>query len=158
MRERFPTIVALAGGLFIASLFVAWLLTRNLPAIGLPMVPPKTGLAEPPGKPPATAEGRSAGSERGVDLRGGPASKQLKALLQERLEQRDARAHEAVLTFASEEAYRKFLMRAAEAGLKLRGRIDALRTVQVDGMRITVRTSCSRKRRRFDAPVAIGVY
>ena len=55
----------------------------------------------------------------------------LKARLQRSLEQKDARAHEAVLTFKSEEAYRKFLARAAQASLRLRGQIDALRIVRV---------------------------
>jgi len=43
----------------------------------------------------------------------------------------DARPREATLTFRDEAAYRRFLARAASAGLNVIGRLDALKTVRV---------------------------
>lgn len=51
--------------------------------------------------------------------------------LQQTLDQADARPHEAVLTFANAEAYRRFLARAAQLGITVLGRLDALLTVRV---------------------------
>jgi hypothetical protein len=51
--------------------------------------------------------------------------------LQQSLNQSSARPQEAVLTFTSAEAYRKFLARASELGLTVLGRLDALLTVRV---------------------------
>ncbi len=51
--------------------------------------------------------------------------------LQRLLQRRNARRHEAVLTFASEEAYRAFLARARASGLTITGQLDALRTVRL---------------------------
>jgi subtilisin family serine protease len=51
--------------------------------------------------------------------------------LRQRIERDDARQHEAVLTFKSAEAYRNFLARAAQAGLRVVGRIDASNTVRI---------------------------
>ncbi len=59
------------------------------------------------------------------------AVKELLATLMSRLDRRDAREHEAVLTFKSAEAYQKFLARAGASGLKLLGQLDALKTVRV---------------------------
>ena len=53
------------------------------------------------------------------------------AELQRALQRRNARANEAVLTFATDAAYRAFLNRAESAGLTIIGRLDALRTVRL---------------------------
>lgn len=53
------------------------------------------------------------------------------AELQRTLQRRNARPNEAVLTFATDEAYRAFLNRAASAGLTVLGQIDGLRTVRL---------------------------
>jgi hypothetical protein len=58
----------------------------------------------------------------------GPAITQF---LQQLLDQRGARPHEALLTFADSEAYRRFLSRAPRAGLTVLGQIEALRVVRV---------------------------
>jgi len=51
--------------------------------------------------------------------------------LKQRIERSDARTHEAVLTFKTAEAYRNFLARAAQAGLRIIGRIDSSNTVRI---------------------------
>ena len=51
--------------------------------------------------------------------------------LKQRVDRADARPHEAVLSFKSAEAYRNFLARAAQAGLRIIGRIDSSNTVRV---------------------------
>ena len=53
------------------------------------------------------------------------------AFLRQKLGSADARPNEGVLTFASAEAYRKFLGRAGQAGLTVLGRLDGLLTVRV---------------------------
>lgn len=55
----------------------------------------------------------------------------LLASLQELLELRDARSNEGVLSFKDGEAMRRFLGRAAQAGLMVLGHVDALSTVRV---------------------------
>jgi hypothetical protein len=51
--------------------------------------------------------------------------------LKQRIERSDARTHEAVLTFKTAEGYRNFLARAAQAGLRIVGRIDSSNTVRI---------------------------
>ena len=51
--------------------------------------------------------------------------------LKQRIERTDARTHEAVLTFKTAESYRNFLARAAQAGLRVIGRIDSSNTVRI---------------------------
>lgn len=53
------------------------------------------------------------------------------AKLKQRVERSDARTHEAVLTFKTAEAYRNFIARAAQAGLRIIGRIDSSNTVRI---------------------------
>ena len=50
----------------------------------------------------------------------------LAAKLNRRFTRSDARAHEAVLIFKNDDGYRRFLARAAQTGLEVRGHIDAL--------------------------------
>jgi hypothetical protein len=79
--------------------------------------------AEPPERPSAPTEG-------GRQAESAPAPALLQAL--GRLGQaRDARPHEAVLTFSSLDAYRRFLARAAELGLTVLAKTDALLAVRV---------------------------
>ena len=47
------------------------------------------------------------------------------------LDRTDARSHEALLTFASAEAYRRFLARARQSGLTVLGQLDKLLAVRV---------------------------
>jgi len=56
---------------------------------------------------------------------------QVIAEVQRRLNQPDARAHEGVLTFGDEASYRHFLARARQAGIRIIGQLDGLRTVRV---------------------------
>lgn len=51
--------------------------------------------------------------------------------LQQTLDRPGVRPHEALLTFANAEAYRKFLARARQSGLTVLGQLDALLTVRV---------------------------
>ncbi len=131
MKEQTPTTIALVAGLLIASGFTAWLLIKNQDeAMTLAMKDQQAAIASAAAaRAKSEAEVTEAGQLRAraqeLDVA------RLKEQLRDRLEQKDARGHEALLTFKSEEAYRKFLARAAKAGLGLRGRIDALRTVRV---------------------------
>jgi len=81
----------------------------------------------------ASNPGRVAGSEVATEQFAGKnsAADDPAGLLRRRLEEKDARANEAVLTFKSGEAYRNFLAKAARLGLRVRGRLDALRIVRV---------------------------
>jgi hypothetical protein len=62
-------------------------------------------------------------------------SRELLASVTEKLRQRivrpEARPNESVLTFKSAEAYRNFLARAAQAGLRVTGRIDTSNTARI---------------------------
>lgn len=131
MKDQTPTTVALVVGLIIASGFTAWLLIKNQDEAMSAAEKDKEAAI-------ATAERarlkRDAQLAEEKNLRAQTQAEEvarLKEQLRERLEQKDTRAREAVLTFESEEAYRKLLARAEKAGLRLRGKIDALRTVRV---------------------------
>jgi hypothetical protein len=77
------------------------------------------------GMPPAAA-GRAS-----TEARSNQPAKPVLKYLQQLLDQPDARPHEAVLTFTSAEAYRRFLARASQLGITVLGRLDALLTVRV---------------------------
>jgi len=125
MSDKSPRITPLAVGLLIAIMLAGWLLYR-LPHAAVPSADQAVAQSEPSVKPTApSSTGAPTERQKKID------DEKIRARLQRRLEQKDARAHEAVLTFESDEAYRKFLTRAGEAGLKLRGQIDRLRTVRV---------------------------
>ncbi len=59
------------------------------------------------------------------------AARALLTALERALSRPDIRAREAVLTFTDDAAYRRFLARAAAAGLNVIGRLDGLRSVRV---------------------------
>lgn len=80
---------------------------------------------------PATTDAVDSSTESQTESQRRIAEEKLKASLKRRLERKDARAHEAVLTLASEDAYRNFLARAGRAGIRLRAQLDRLRTVRV---------------------------
>jgi hypothetical protein len=123
MSKKFFRITPLAGGLLIAIIVVGGLLYRlqhgatNAPAVAQ--------------VEPAKTEPAQSVAEESVEPQRKTARLELKALLQHKLDRKDARPHEAVLTFSTEEAYRKFLSRAGRAGLRLHGQLDRLRTVRV---------------------------
>ena len=125
MSEKNSRITPLAAGLLVAILLAGWLLYRLERTARSPDKPAIT-LTEP-----AKDETAPAATDASIEQQRKAASLKLKALLQRRLDQKDARAHEAVLTFATEEAYRQFLARTGRSGLRLRGQLDRLRTVRV---------------------------
>ena len=84
------------------------------PATPVPLVPAAAQTSPPPPEPASTV-----------------AERELLAELQRLLQRRNARRDEAVLTFATDEAYRAFLARARAAGLTVTGQLDALRTVRL---------------------------
>src|ERR1035437_6301332 len=107
MSEKFFCFLPLAGGLLFGPLLAGWWLFTiqlNRPARSdaprVTLVDPATAAARPP-----TAAASAEEQRKNTRLK-------LKALLQHRLDQKDARKNEAVLTFASEEGYRNFLARA----------------------------------------------
>ena len=125
MSEKSPRITPLAGGLLIAILLAGWLLYRLQHPAAI------TDVQVPVQNEPSANDATPSQSEKLTEAQRKIARLKLKALLQRRLAQKDARANEAVLTLETEEAYRKFLARAGQAGLRLRGKIDRLRTVRV---------------------------
>jgi hypothetical protein len=104
-----------------------WLLLRPQPK---PLMP----------KPPAAvADSPTAGSENeipkpaptGVDEAKRRVARELLANLQRLLARRDARRQEGLLTFKDDAAYRRFLARAAQAGLTVVDQLDGMRTARV---------------------------
>ena len=125
MSDKSPRFTPLAGGLLIAILVAGWMLYRLQHPAGTNDVQGPTENETPANDLAQSQSERLSEEQRKI------ANLKLKALLQRRLAQKDARMNEAVLTFETEEAYRSFLARAGEAGLRLRGKIDRLRTVRV---------------------------
>lgn len=133
MKTRFPLLLPLAIGGFLA-LLVLFLLPRdwmgNWSLSGSQrrqILPPAN--SRPP--QPAGEESPSAPELMSVDTRWAEASEKIMEALRRRLEGKDARDKEALLHFRTEEAYRKFLERAAAAGLKVLGKLDDFNTVRV---------------------------
>ena len=131
MKDQTPLTVALVAGFLIAGGFAIWLVIRSqneaeLVASREQHSTTLSAMAERAKAKAETAAEQAVLASAQLEAKG-----KLKAELQRRLDQKDARSHEAVLTFKSEDAYRKFLARAVQAGLKLRGQIDSLRTVRV---------------------------
>ena len=123
MSGRFSSKSILGGLLLIATVVVLSLLSHNWPDSALSQERRTVTSAEPGQKEPTPPASDSATRQQQRAA--------IRVLLQRRLEQKEARSHEAVLTFDTEEAYRKFLARAAGAGLDIRGQLDRLRTVRV---------------------------
>src|SRR3954471_9550933 len=99
MKDQTPTTVALAVGLLIASGFTAWLLMRNRDESAVLAARENEG---------AIASAQAARARRAAEIleeKNAAAlalavdSAKLKDQLRERLEQKDSRTHEAVLTF-----------------------------------------------------------
>jgi hypothetical protein len=125
MSERPSHVIPLAGGCLAALVLLIWLVTHDNA--------PRADLTTP-GPTPAGSLQNSPAPKVAVNPAGGslerPALPVLRSLLQLPHEA-DARAHEAVLTFTSAEAYQRFLARAAQLGITILGRLDALLAVRV---------------------------
>jgi len=93
-----------------------WMEDRETPGVGSPAI-----ASQPEPVAPGSTLASAGGTTRADAL----------DLLEQRLDQADARESEALLTFRDDEAYREFLERAAAAGLMVLGQIDALRTVRI---------------------------
>lgn len=124
MSKQPSVLTPLAGGLLIAIIFAGWLLYKLQSTAVIPESP-ATVENEPPANGTLQPSGALTEQQKKI------ADEKIKALLQRRLGQKGTRANEAVLTFETEEAYRKFLARAGQAGLRLHGKIDRLKTVRV---------------------------
>ena len=89
--------------------------------------------AGPP--PPAPARATEAAAEPEMDFakaqKWADAADRIRALLERRLGGKHAKENEALISFKDDEAYRKFLGRAASAGLKVLDQMDGFRTVRV---------------------------
>jgi hypothetical protein len=127
MNQRARHLSVFLAGVFLVLLFT-WLVTKpretavakNSPSPSDPVIAsaPLTPEASDPARAPS-------GSARTL------VAKDILAYLNRLLGRRDARAKEALLTFKDEDAYRRFLARAREAGLTILGRLDQFRTVRV---------------------------
>jgi Subtilase family len=127
MSERPSHIIPLVGGCLAALLLLAWLVRREDAPFPEPSRP---GPAPVTPVPAATATSRAAAMAAAAGLAIRPAPAVVRAL-QELPHADGARAHEAILTFANLDAYRRFLARAARLGITILGRLDALLTVRV---------------------------
>ena len=126
MSEKTLRVGVLASGIAITSALLVWVVFQHQRERA-----PRPDFSIANSIEPAGNDEASVGTAVAIDDQRKATQLKLKALLQRRLDQRDARAHEAVLTFASDEAYRNFLARAGQAGIRLRGQLDRLRTVRV---------------------------
>jgi hypothetical protein len=129
MSERSTHVIPLAGGCLAALLLLIWLVARDGWAGGDPAPARPAPEAVAPG-PTGHAPGRQQ-IPANVDRNPKPPAIPLLAALRRLPNVTGARPHEAVLTFANAEAYRRFLARAAQLGLTILGRLDALFTVRV---------------------------
>ncbi|MBI5382138.1 MAG: S8 family serine peptidase [Opitutae bacterium] len=123
MREKFSYLLPLAAGVTLALTFL-WLLTDGVRRRWPTRLPASVATAPTVRATPAPL---AASAERAPDAKTLAKLKRLRQALADAT----ARPDEAVLTFADDEAYRAFLARAQQAGLTIRGRLDAFRTVRV---------------------------
>ena len=127
MSERPSLVIPLAGGCLAALLLLFWLVRRDR----LSAAPPPAAAASAPGAPaPPAATPTAAGAATPASLANGPVPAVVRAL-RDLPRAAGARAHEALLTFTSAEAYQRFLARAARLGLTILGKLDALLSVRV---------------------------
>ncbi len=127
MRHRSISHLLLPACLVAAVAILGWWVGRdqsNPTAFATPAPEPlsaATSREEPTPPPPATTS----------HSRGYLVAEKLLARLRTALAEEKVRPNEAVLTFKDADAYRRFLARAAAAGLKVLGRHDGLRAVRV---------------------------
>ncbi len=113
------TVVVLAG-FFLGKVFFPK--KAGSEVVHAPMSEP---LPEPPASLLAAESDLNRSAEREERIR------EIKDRLRERTESPPARSGEATIHFKDEQAYRRFLARAAEAGIRVLGKIDALHSVRV---------------------------
>ncbi|RYD32854.1 MAG: peptidase S8 [Verrucomicrobiaceae bacterium] len=135
MQNRFPILVPLAiGGLL--ALVLLLLLPRDwLGKWSLTGPLRRQFITENPPRPPQGGDGSGAETVHAPDLmavdpKWAEASAAVMEMLRRRLEDKDARGKEALITFKDEAAYRRFLERAG-GGLKVLGKLDDFNTVRV---------------------------
>lgn len=126
MSLSFTRRIVISSVLLIGTMGALWLLSRNWPDSPQPKNPSKHVSPET-NSPPASSGIVDDSAQQQQRARLLKAEK----LLQQRLTQKNARSHEAILSFRDEEAYRKFLARAGAAGLKIVDQLNRLRTVRV---------------------------
>lgn len=133
MKSRFPLLIPLALGGFIAAVVLLLLPTDWMADWGLKGSGPMRSAPTEPPKPSQQPDEEIAAIATGIgeDPRWLEASQKILEMLQRRLEGKDARDKEALLTFKNEEAYRKFMERAAAAGLRILGKMDQFNAVRV---------------------------
>lgn len=125
VKNEKPSYVAplLAGSLLLLPVFL-WVLWWERPVEEAPPAPMAASV-QPPSSLSIEAE------KDALDATLAAMAEQLRTALQRKLERSDARPGQAILAFKSAEACREFLARAAKAGLRIFGRLDAFNTVRV---------------------------
>lgn len=136
MKTRFPLLLPLAIGGFLALVLLLLLPRDWMGGWAVDTGLRRQVLPENNNKPPSAAphedEAQPTAPElMGEDPRWAEVSEKVLEMLRRRLEGKDARDKEALLTFKSEEAYRKFLERAKAAGLTVKGHMDEFKAVRV---------------------------
>lgn len=128
-RTRISSLVVTIGGLLLV-LVGLFFLTHRKPAN--PPTPPTSNDAESPSFARAPLPSSTdIPTETDDSLSHAANVAALSAKLSNRLAHPATRAHEAVLIFKNTEGYRRFLARAADAGVIVVGQIDALNIVRV---------------------------
>jgi hypothetical protein len=130
MRPRPSYVLPLAGGCIAVLFFLLWLVGRDRVKGGVMPVPTPTSPAANGRPTVASAKATAARTAVPVERSDPPGQPILKSL-QRLLDRPGARPHEALLTFANAEAYRRFFARARESGLTVLAQLDALLTVRV---------------------------
>jgi hypothetical protein len=132
MKSRLPMLLPLILGGILAGLLLL-VLPRDWTA-GWELGGSRRGAAPPPEPPKPQFHSKEDAPEADaldLDRMRDEAAERILALLGKKLNDKDARDHEALLNFKDEEAYRAFLDRAAAAGLKVLDQLDGFRTVRV---------------------------
>lgn len=118
MKKNLSYLAALGAGAICAALLL-WLWTKDREGARQQRAARAAAASPVAGPPEATGASPD-------DF-----TRTLLAALEQLLTRADTRAHEGLLTFKDEAAYRRFLARAQKSGLTILGQLDALRTVRV---------------------------
>ncbi|CAM3164442.1 S8 family peptidase [Rariglobus hedericola] len=125
-RSRNPSFVPLAGGLLLILVVLFFLTHRSIEPMPAPI---ETTVSDADSTTTLTAPDAPAANDENLARAANVAA--LSEKLSTRLNHPSVRAHEAVLIFKNADGYGRFLTRAAQSGVIVAGRIDALNILRV---------------------------
>ena len=126
MPTRPSSVLPLAGVCLATVLLLLWLVGRDWVRPATVPTPPAAS-----GRPTVASAAAATARPTAPDVRPNLAGRPILKYLQSTFDRPGVRSHEAVLTFANAEAYRKFLARANQSGLTVLAQLDALLAVRV---------------------------